>query len=192
MIFPTLSANLAQALPEPLKNKVLGLPQPPGAPTPDAPQERYTKNPPEKPESTWAKAKHALFNVFHRDHGEKPLNQGQTGMPNGNFPNGGNPTLVNPGAMQPPSETVGGVGNGTSAPGSNLKPLTVEQMFNRMPKQFQFKKPVKPKYTLTPDEIRDNPQQRYFACVDHYVEGMPWNDDDVINPLNMGPGSESE
>ena len=69
-------------------------------------------------------------------------------------------------------------------PGSTLKPLTVDELLARMPKKPQ---PQKPKFSISPEEIRFNPSRAEQDSLERQVFALPWNDEDVINPFHTGP-----
>jgi hypothetical protein len=170
-VLPALSATIAQAaqiLPDKLKDP-LGLhPAPAALPSPNATQDSkppqakawWTSLPQKAGKHPWKPAK--------AHPAEAAGQEGHNGQPSAKSKPMGQP------APKPEQASV---------PGSNIKPLTVEELFKRMPKQFQ---PKKPKFSLNPEEIRINPMQQEQECLGRKVKALPWDDHNVLNPFQLG------
>lgn len=227
MFFPTLGAQIAQILPDKVRDK-LGLHQSQGPvvagassnSNSEASKDQYAKsqpgaalnptaNPTALPDGSLAMAKPPNPNQGSQSKAPEATNAvtGAQTSPNNPSPtepaptkpsekSAGESTTQQPSEASPeapteqPTPTPSLTGNAAPetntppAPREPLKPLTVEQLFNkRMGKSIDSKKP---KFSLTPEEISYNPMRKEQECLGRMVKALPWNDGDSLNPFHIG------
>lgn len=91
----------------------------------------------------------------------------------------------------PPEGSVLTKGLSLRAPNSNIRMLTVYELFHpeavrkAMHPQLFIRKV--PKFTISADEIRVNYPRRQQECLEKLIFQLPWKDDDKINPFHTGP-----